>query len=94
MPSRLFPPDPGVSRRCRTCSWPLSPSHPGLPHAGQLHLPHDPGGHDDPAPGDLDLPRDLHPDVLILHSQHRDAHDVQDPGQASPGVPSVPVTVV
>ena len=51
--SRPFPPNPGVNRRCRTCSWPLSPSHPGLPHAGQLHLPHDPGGLDDPAPDDL-----------------------------------------
>ena len=81
VPSRPFPPNPGVNRRCRTCSWPLSPSHPGLPHVGQLHRPHDPGGHDDHAPGDLDLPRDPHPDVLIPLSQHHGAHDVPDLGQ-------------
>ena len=91
--SRPFPPNPGVNRRCSTCSWPLSPSHPGLPHAGQFHLPHDPGGLDDPAPDDLIPCRDLHHNVLVLHSQHREFHDAPDPVQASPGVPSVPVTI-
>ena len=81
VPSRPFPPNPGVNRRCRTCSWPLSPSHPGLPHVGQLHRPHDPGGLDDHAPGVLDLPRDPLPDVLIPLSQHHGAHDVPDLGQ-------------
>jgi len=81
VPSRPFPPNPGVNRRCRTCSWPLSPSRPDLPHVGQLHRLHDPGGHDDNAPGVLDLPRDPLPDVLIPLSQHHGAHDVPDPGQ-------------
>ena len=89
--SRPFPPDPGVSRRCRTSSWPLSPSHPGLPHAGHLHLPHDPGGLHDPAPDDLVPCRDLPHDVLVLHSLHHEAHDVPHHVQASPRVPSVAV---
>ena len=45
-------------------------------------------------PDDPNPCRDLHPDVLVLHSQPREVHDAPEgPVQASPGVPSVPVTI-